>query len=152
MSDLGAPSAAASERDTRGRFGRGNTASLVHGGRRRALSVQDARQSDFYQRWVQQAGSEDRLALGERELLVRAVELDQTAETAARYLRGTRERITNPRVQMVIKTHQASVAALSRLLEQLERMKTSRPKQDADTLEGYIASFNEQKEQTDDAR
>jgi hypothetical protein len=112
MSDNRQPPERASGRGADGRFTRGNSIALLHGGRRRALAVQDARSSELFQQWATDLGGEESLSAGQLAILTRVVEADQIAATAARYLATTRSKLTNDRVQMAIKTH---FAALDRI-------------------------------------
>ncbi len=82
---------------------RSNTAAVTHGGRRRALSPQEARRSELYQRWAVDLGGDETLSTATREVLLGAVGAAQIRDTAEAWLARTRGSVTSDRAQRVIR-------------------------------------------------
>src|SRR5262245_941758 len=83
---------------------RGNTGALTHGGRRRPVTLETARNSPLYQELVTERGGEDAISAVAREVIVAFVEGAQIRATAAAYLARTRISMTSDKSQRALAT------------------------------------------------
>ncbi len=120
-----------------------NTKQLRHGGRRKPLSVQEARQTEMYQGWANDRGGDDRLTTPEREVLIGAVGAAQIRDTAERYLRESRASFTSEKVQRAIQTY---FAASDRVLRAAQVLGLERRAAPTQSIADYIAQRATEKE------
>jgi hypothetical protein len=92
-------------RQAGGRVGPQNTLAMRHGGRRqRALTEQQARDTELYRQWAADLGGLDTLSTAQREVLAGTVASALIRQTAERYLASARLSLSSAKAQTALAT------------------------------------------------